>query len=712
MRLTLRTLLAYLDDRLSPAHAKELGQKLAASPFATELADRIRDVVRRRRLAKESIEHKSIDANLIAEYLDDQLTPELIALIEKEILSSDQSLAEVAATHQILGLLSDPVEISDPLKERLYALAPVVEKEDSGEDGQAPAGPASESESQWQPLQRPTEAQKRSPMILLAVMVLGWLVLLATDANLFGTGQPGDNESGDPALAGVDGDNIDQNPVSDASDENEGSNTTTQDGNSQSGREPAGTNSDTDPESADTDDAAGSETAQPETDKTSGSETKTSGSETNVATADAAKPDDPGDHADGKGDAGASNEANVPAAFRLELVDDHQMVAIHDAETDQWSWASRGAGVTVNRAEELSGRMVMLSEPFSAELRSPNHGWSVRLLGPVIVRIADDATGALQLIEGRVLLRRYVNEKASTIRIHAGQRIVDVSIPSNGQLVGIEARPLPIAAALDDEAEPPPGLQPLFNPALLTVSAINSAVTVRVAQSEASAVVAQGSHWQWDTRSDMATEGSTVQRSPLPEWTFEAQKAPSGLAAEILKTAAAAYQQSDLVSDAAHKLTDNANPEIASFGVRHMGQLRDVEGLLQLLLQSEHQFIRHESAACLQRIVQLTPRGRSEVVDSLETRLPGGELTNAMKLISGVSPVAAEDVRTSDWLIDMLASNRVAFRDLAIFNLKRLMNNENFGFFADEDLARRQAAIKRWRRFLDKNDGRLIKPQE
>ena len=74
MRLTLRTLLAYLDDRLSPAHARELGQKVSNSPFATELADRIRDVLRRRRLATEAAGRKTVDANLMAEYLDDQLT--------------------------------------------------------------------------------------------------------------------------------------------------------------------------------------------------------------------------------------------------------------------------------------------------------------------------------------------------------------------------------------------------------------------------------------------------------------------------------------------------------------------------------------------------------------------------------------------------------------------------------------------------------------
>ena len=72
MRLTLRTLLAYLDDRLSPSNARELGQKLKQSPFAQELAERIKGVVRRRRLAREE-NARTIDANLLAEYIHSPL---------------------------------------------------------------------------------------------------------------------------------------------------------------------------------------------------------------------------------------------------------------------------------------------------------------------------------------------------------------------------------------------------------------------------------------------------------------------------------------------------------------------------------------------------------------------------------------------------------------------------------------------------------------
>ena len=64
MRLTLRTLLAYLDDRLSPGNAREIGKKLKESPFARELADRISTVVRQRRLTKPGRKVKMIDPNV------------------------------------------------------------------------------------------------------------------------------------------------------------------------------------------------------------------------------------------------------------------------------------------------------------------------------------------------------------------------------------------------------------------------------------------------------------------------------------------------------------------------------------------------------------------------------------------------------------------------------------------------------------------------
>lgn len=125
MRLTLLTLMAYLDDVLDPSHAKEIGEKIAESPVAADLAARIKEVIRRRRIgAPDAVsDDKQFPANSVAEYLDYTLPPAQIPDVERKCLNSDDRLAEVAACHQILTLvLGEPVSVSDKTRERMYSL--------------------------------------------------------------------------------------------------------------------------------------------------------------------------------------------------------------------------------------------------------------------------------------------------------------------------------------------------------------------------------------------------------------------------------------------------------------------------------------------------------------------------------------------------------------------------------------------------------------
>ena len=129
MRLTLRTLLAYLDDVLEPSQTKLMGQKIQESPVAGALVSRIREVMRRRRLSAPDVNgsHIGIDPNIVAQYLDNTLPPEQVADVERVLLSSDELLAEAAACHQVLTLvLGEPCEVSESIRERLYALGPVA----------------------------------------------------------------------------------------------------------------------------------------------------------------------------------------------------------------------------------------------------------------------------------------------------------------------------------------------------------------------------------------------------------------------------------------------------------------------------------------------------------------------------------------------------------------------------------------------------------
>jgi hypothetical protein len=125
VRLTLRTLLAYLDDTLDAAEIKQIGQKVAESETARELIARIKSVTRRRRLTTPPLtgSGEKFDPNTIAEYLDNTLSAEQVAEVEKLCLESDVHLAEIATCHQILTLvLGEPALVPPSAKRRMYAL--------------------------------------------------------------------------------------------------------------------------------------------------------------------------------------------------------------------------------------------------------------------------------------------------------------------------------------------------------------------------------------------------------------------------------------------------------------------------------------------------------------------------------------------------------------------------------------------------------------
>jgi hypothetical protein len=151
MRLTLRTLLAYMDDILDPVDQQNLGKKIETSDFATDLIHRSRDVVRRLRLSAPEIESStisqtkaestsqgsgqpqhpphgkasSVDPNTVAEYLDNTLTPSDVAEYERICLESDIHLAEVASCHHILTMvLGEPAEVGEEVRRQLYRLLP------------------------------------------------------------------------------------------------------------------------------------------------------------------------------------------------------------------------------------------------------------------------------------------------------------------------------------------------------------------------------------------------------------------------------------------------------------------------------------------------------------------------------------------------------------------------------------------------------------
>jgi len=123
MRLTLRTLVAWLDDTLTPGEVKAIRDQVAESPFAKELIERIHRVTRQRRLTVPNDSGESAtDANTVASYLDNQLGDDAVNDFEKKCLTSDVHLAEVASVHQILSMIGHKAKVPADARSRMYRL--------------------------------------------------------------------------------------------------------------------------------------------------------------------------------------------------------------------------------------------------------------------------------------------------------------------------------------------------------------------------------------------------------------------------------------------------------------------------------------------------------------------------------------------------------------------------------------------------------------
>ncbi len=107
MRLTLKKLLDYRDDRLSPGETKELGKILAENAEAGKWLDQLDRAL----WSSSPIEATgpAEPINTIARYLDNRLDPAAEAELEKKALLNPALLVEIARCHQLISTVRPKV---------------------------------------------------------------------------------------------------------------------------------------------------------------------------------------------------------------------------------------------------------------------------------------------------------------------------------------------------------------------------------------------------------------------------------------------------------------------------------------------------------------------------------------------------------------------------------------------------------------------------
>ena len=195
MRLTLRTVLAYLDDQLEPAEAREIGAKLSESREATALVNRIREVIRRRRIGAPELAGPGSgpDPNVVADYLENALAPNLVVELERLCQNSDVHLAEVAACHKILTMiLGQPVAVDDDFRSRMHALGATRAAPQAAAtplppmaEGIGDSRTTSAMSGLPDGLTRRTGLQRYSVIGAIGLTAIVWVALVVTDESLW-----------------------------------------------------------------------------------------------------------------------------------------------------------------------------------------------------------------------------------------------------------------------------------------------------------------------------------------------------------------------------------------------------------------------------------------------------------------------------------------------------------------------------------------------
>ena len=563
-------------------------------------------------------------------------------------------------------------------------------------------------------------------MLLLGAMVLGWLGLLATDAHLFQSPSLSQTQAdpADPELAALDaadGKPAKVNPndmaLNQSNDDlrNDLNNGMPGEGKpgeavaaitdgSEAAVEPLGTGKPA-VSSIDTSDVSPPEIGSAET---------VASIDSPPMKTDTSSPTDSADASTSGTDSESTDPVDVTPAktvaaqsARIDLVDQYGMVVLEDRDNGKWMWAVTPEFSSLNISDKrLSKCYAAIAEPFDARLNSPEQGWSALVPGSSMFETVANEQSGVRLLSGRLIVE-HVAAAADPIRfkLFAGSQSVDIELPTARSYAAIRLVPGNVESSEADAPEY--NVFPEPRNSALTIYAVGGDVMVNIDAQTEPLKIARGSHLVLSVDSG---DAPVLHDMPVaPNWVFDAVQPKAESTMSLIKLTASEFRKSLTVADAGTEVMENLNPEIAAYGVKLPALLRNVDDLASALLDSQLTTVRTEAIHGLQAVNRQNVGGRTRIIESLQTRLPEAELDNVMKLIGGISQTAAEDRATSSWLVSMLNNNRPAVRELAIFNLENLTGERN-NFIVDDDSNRRDIAVRRWTKLLERNDGRLVSP--
>lgn len=700
MRLTLRTLLAYLDDALEPHETREIGKKIQESPVAAAMVSRVREVIRRRRLGAPDVDGPSqgVDPNIVAQYLDNTLSPEQVTQFEAICLESDLILAEAAACHQVLSLiLGEPVEVPVRSRERFYAIGPVsadtqlqVDRPDAPQPQRVvaekapvviPAAPVSESAGYFRDeianqLKPAPWSQRVGPAAGAALVIVAVVLVLALDRDLF-RGMVKPQPARDNTVANADTPRV--RPVSPdraAPDKNTAPNGTKitpemapVEGNANSPLanldptpppdvpEPNAKPPVKPPVSADVADAV---TVLPRPVKP-------------VITAPTPRPVEP-----------------APIVVPMQSVGQEGILLRFNPGDQHWY-------VQPRRSDLHALETFACPEPYEATFEWDKGDLKATLLGETTLQVltpTEEQRYSLLIRRGRVILQPGPMAKVPlSVAVQVGGKTHEVTLATAATIVGIEVT-----------VDEPVGL-PRENPP----DPWHAVVYVAAGSAElADGKTVGAKQFAWLTAP--AAGGNLTAASLWPGWLDPIRRDQLSPLRRFAANFEKEFDPTLAVDLSIPPLMRDPRPQVAELAVRCLAITESYQPLIQALVQSDHEEARAAAAAGLRTWLMMDPGNGAILKTELRNHLPEDEARPVERLLWGYTPAEAQDRLVSIELVEWLRSHRKEVRELAFKQLVQL-TGRRYDYRPLGTTSQREPAVQRWEAHLAR-EGALLKPDE
>ena len=715
MRLTLRTLLAYLDDILEPAQAKEIGAKIAESSYASELVKRTKEVIRRRRLTAPDVEGpgSGVDANTIGEYLDNTLSPETVADIEKICLDSDVHLAEVAACHQVLTLvLGEPIEIQPNSRERMYALGPVGEgsriaagsslfKRTKSANGANPttarehakhrAADPNEFSNSLPDYLKPNPFWKRAvPLILITLVVGVWVGMIVADPTFF----PADDQSANPSLDAK---------TTPAVAETVDAKTQAVIVAAKTGP-PKQVEPKVDPEAGlKTPDTTGIDPVPPPDDPVppvlinENPEKKpvTPGPNPALGTPAANPEKTPGVEPSPPSVPGAPAVVTDPKANPLSYTSTTGLVVHREPNGQRWSVLARRSLVFINES-------IVVPEPYEGEFGRTEAPVRMRVLGGSRFHsIGSDSMTLLgiHLDQGRVVLSAVEPTAGEfmpvVVKCAIGQDEWFIELSSKDSVCGIQVIP-----RFSEE----PGER--FVGDSYAGRVVVQAGSVRITTGTSEPVLISADQQFVLRLPKMAADYVRLtEPTLLPNWLNPNARISTSSQRRYAALFEKEFDLNESVNFSIAPLTDDPQPRIAELAASCLALTENIPALVQAL-GSEHEEARAAASRGLSFWLPRHPQNGEQLMVAMQLRYRREEAEVMQRLLWGFGEKDLRKQVTSSQLVDWLENPEVVVRELAFFHIERLTGRD-MGYRPLAPAVQRSPSVGRWRDYID-DKGALI----